>query len=290
MNVAAAAFQVTRQVVVSSETEEETYDLIRRAVSLEPLGPGRWGAVAVRCGINCGSNSNDSNENSDFVPLVRSTTVFQQPPVLLPAVLERILPPSSNNALIEVYDAAYRKMGFHSDQMQDLADDSTIAIFSWYRDPDLGADRQLVVRQKEAPHETLVIPLEHNSVVRFTTMSNRLWQHKIVVDPHHHATQQQKWMGVTARTAKTFVRFSDGVVLVVRSSSSSGREGAEEETLLRLATTDAEKREIYRRRREENRAAAAVVWQQQHETDTTTTTTLSPSDRMMPVAARRDRD
>lgn len=40
-----------------------------------------------------------------------------------------------NNALIEIYNCDYNKMGFHTDQSLDLEQNSYICIFSCYSDP-----------------------------------------------------------------------------------------------------------------------------------------------------------
>lgn len=229
------------------------------AAELEPVAPGRWGGVAVRLAAGTGASE---------VPLVRSTTVYHRPPRLFGLWLDALLPEEvGNNALLEVYDDRYRTMGFHSDQAQDLADGSEISIYSFYRDP-ARADRRLVVQCKATRAVVRDIPLVHGGVVRFTTETNGAFRHRIELAGDGSGNQ---WLGVTARTAKTFVRFDDAdspprIICV-----------DDDATLLRLAT-EPEARELYRRRSEENRACGAYPWPADVDY------TISPSDLMLPTS------
>lgn len=262
MNAADCCFHVTRDVVVPTDAADAMFARISRAVEMERLGRGRRGGLAVRCRADDGA-----------VPLMRSTTQMSCAPVPFPDVLERLLPAAANHAAIERYGSCYQKMAFHSDHAQDLADDSTISIYSWYKDP-ARADRQLVVRRKTAAaaaaHDTFVIPLEHNSVVQFTAATNREWLHKIVL-AHPATDDNQQWLGVTARTSKTFVRF-DG-------AADGPPRFVDIDRPLRLAVTDAEQREVFRVRRQENTGTGGVVHYA-----STADYTLSASDLMKPTA------
>ncbi|MFG3256174.1 hypothetical protein [Streptomyces sp. NPDC048172] len=243
--------------------EENLFTELSASVRWEDLGKGRRGAVLTR------------SEESGGVPLVRTTTRYEIPAQGFRAVHERLagriqeraaLPVGLDNALIESYTNAYAKMGSHSDQALDLADDSFIAVFSCYEHPEAGSPpRKLVVESKEdgaaSAGERCEIPLVHHGVVAFSVEANRRFKHKIVLDRSVPRADNQ-WLGVTFRTSKTLVRFRDGHAYLP--------EGA------RLVAADEEqRREFYRLRGRENR-----------ETDFTyplLTYTLSESDLTPPV-------
>ncbi|QPK43844.1 hypothetical protein H4W23_03920 [Streptomyces gardneri] len=224
----------------------------------EDTGKGRRGAVLTRI------------DEAGGVPLVRTTTRYGSPPQRFRAVHERLsrrirehagLPAGFNNALIESYTNAYTTMGSHSDQALDLADGSHIAVFSCYRHPEASPPRKLIFEAKGSDGEKFEIPLAHNSVVAFSVDSNRRLKHRIVLDTPDR-TQDNEWLGVTFRTSKTIVRFSDGHTHLPQGA--------------RLTSADDEQRhEFYRLRRREN-----------NETDFTyppLTYTISESDLMPPV-------
>ena len=50
--------------------------------------------------------------------------------------------------------------------------------------------------------------MEHNSIILFSTETNRNHMHKIVLDCHQQST---KWLGITFRLSKTFVQFIDEI-------------------------------------------------------------------------------
>jgi hypothetical protein len=228
------------------------------SVRFEDVGKGRLGAVLVRI------------DESGAVPLVRTTTRYSVPAQRFGAVHERLaqqiqerltLAAGFNNALIECYTNAYKKMGSHSDQAVDLADGSFIAVFSCYEHPEVGPPRKLVVESKGCGGDLVEIPLTHNSVATFSVDANRRFKHKIVLDV---ATRmpENRWLGVTFRTSKTFVRFRGG-----RPFFSDGAH---------LVPADEEQRnEFYHLRRREN-----------NETDFAyppLTYTISESDLMPPL-------
>ena len=121
--------------------------------------------------------------------------------------LKRVFNIDLNNSLIECYTSDYTKMGAHSDQALDLADDSFIAIYSCYENPgSLKTPRTLLVRSKLFEEDNFEIPMTHGRVVIFSTDANRRFSHKIVLKGG--ATQKQgRWLGVTFRTSKTFVNY-----------------------------------------------------------------------------------
>ncbi|MGX1315481.1 hypothetical protein RKD24_005600 [Streptomyces calvus] len=229
------------------------------SVRWEDVGKGRRGAVLTR------------TDEAGGVPLVRTTTRYGSPAQRFRAVHERLarriqertaLPAGFNNALIESYTNAYTTMGGHSDQALDLADESFIAVFSCYRDPEAGPSRQLIFESKGSDGgEKFEIPLTHHGVVVFSVDTNRRLKHKIVLDASARAVDNP-WLGVTFRTSKTVVRFRDGDAWLPQGE--------------RLTLADDEQsREFYQLRRRENR-----------ETDFTyppLTYTVSESDLMPPV-------
>ncbi|GAA1514045.1 hypothetical protein GCM10009827_030890 [Dactylosporangium maewongense] len=176
------------------------------SVRFEPVGKGRLGAVLVGTG-----------ETGD-VPIVRTTTRYSLPAQRFPPVYERLarqvqacaaLPAAFNNALVESYTNAYTTMGGHSDQALDLADGSSIAVFSCYERPEVHPPRKLVVEPKEPGGATYEIPMPHNSVIVFSLDTNRRHRHRIMLD-RPAQMPENRWLGVTFRTSKTFVRHHDG--------------------------------------------------------------------------------
>jgi len=166
-----------------------------------------------------------------------------------------------NNALIENYTNDYAKMGFHSDQALDLEDNSHIALFSCYKDPNLaGLPRMLVIEPKDAPGETIAIPLPHLSVVIFSLGANMRYRHKITLDRSANPPENQ-WLGITFRTSKTFVQFQNNQPIL--------NNGAP----LTLAD-ETEAREFYTLRRRENKELDFSYHQINY--------TISASDMMVP--------
>ncbi|WP_205625531.1 alpha-ketoglutarate-dependent dioxygenase AlkB [Actinomadura atramentaria] len=199
------------------------------------MGKGRQGAVLARV------------DDAGGVPLVRTATRYVRPAQRFRAVHERLanqiqehaaFPTAFNNALVECYTNAYRKMGGHSDQALDLADGSFIAVFSCYRHPDADPPRKLIFEPKEPGGEKFDIPLAHNSVVAFSIDSNRRLKHKIVLDAPVQ-TPDNQWLGVTFRASKTLVQFHDGNAYLPQGAR------------LTLAD-DEQKGEFYQLRRREN--------------------------------------
>ncbi|MEV4430563.1 hypothetical protein AB0K23_35440 [Streptomyces sp. NPDC049602] len=216
-------------------TEGNLFAELSASTHWEDVGKGRRGAVLTRI------------DEAGGVPLVRTTTRYGSPTQRFRAVHERLAQqiqeraPFSvgfNNALIECYTNAYTTMGGHSDQALDLADESFIAVFSCYRDPEASPPRKLVFESKGAGGENFEIPLVHNSVVAFSVDSNRRLRHRIVLDAPARAADNP-WLGVTFRTSKTLVRFRDGHVYLPQG-----------ERL--MAADDEQRREFYRLRRREN--------------------------------------
>ena len=142
-----------------------------------------------------------------------------------------------NNALIEIYDNSYTTMGFHSDQSLDLQNNSYIAIFSCYN-IDNKIDnidniqphniRKLIIKKKDSLRQdkdslrqdknslrqevdTEEILLKHNSVLLFSTETNKKYLHKIVLDLDKTIKPSDtaiKWLGITFRVSKTNIIFN----------------------------------------------------------------------------------
>ena len=135
------------------------------------------------------------------------------------------LPEGLNNALVECYSNEYATMGMHSDQAQDLQERSFIAVYSCYKHPELTtkkAPRKLVVKSKYPGGNQFEIPMTHNSVIVFSTETNRNFKHKIVLDRSRGNPPDNQWLGLTFRTSKTFVngcgqqaRLQDGTPLTL---------------------------------------------------------------------------
>jgi len=188
-------------------SEGNPFEELLASVRFEDVGKGRRGAVLARI------------DETGGIPLVRTTTRYSTPPQRFRPMHEQLarqiqerasLPVGFNNALIEVYTNAYTTMGGHSDQALDLADESFIAVYSCYEHPEIAdRPRKLHVESKEAGGDPLAIPLTHNSAVVFSVATNRRLVHKIVLEKSPR-TPENRWLGVTFRMSKTFVRFRDG--------------------------------------------------------------------------------
>ena len=194
--------------IVSCElpSEEGLFAELSASVRWEDVGKGRQGAVLTKA------------DETGAVPLVRTTTRYGSPAQRFRAVHERLaqriqeraaIPVAFNNALVETYTNAYRTMGSHSDQALDLAEDSYIAVFSCYRNPEAGPPRKLVFESKEGGAGTFETPLAHHGVVAFSVAANRRLKHRIVLDTPVPAADN-RWLGVTFRTSKTLLRHHDG--------------------------------------------------------------------------------
>jgi len=176
------------------------------SVDFEDITNGRKGANLV-------------DYKNGFVPIVRTTTIYNKPNQKFSLIhydiindikaISGIEDLELNNALIEIYDDRYRSMKFHSDQSLDLAHDSYICIFSCYENPYLLEKdmRQLKIKNKTT-NECSTLFLEHNSVIIFSTATNQRYVHKIVLESNN---TNNRWLGMTFRMSKTFINFVDGI-------------------------------------------------------------------------------
>ena len=192
--------------------EPAQFELLSGAVCFEDLTPGRKGNHLVEL-------------SARGVPLVRSTTPYHIPAHRLAPAHQQLItaieraagalnaPLAFNHALIEIYDRAYYKMGYHCDQALDLEEGSWIALYSCYEQPtSLASRRTLMVKDKQTAQERAIL-LEHNCVVIFSLEANGRYAHKIILDPppaQAPATPENRWLGITLRQSKTYLNFDQG--------------------------------------------------------------------------------
>jgi hypothetical protein len=123
-----------------------------------------------------------------------------------------------NNALIEIYDRNYFKMGYHSDQALDLATNSYIGLVTCYeRGEDIGI-RTLKIKNK-ASREEHRIRLKNNTLILFSLDTNKRFAHKIILEEKDRPStglDDNRWLGLTLRLSKTFVRFKDDMPYIRR--------------------------------------------------------------------------
>ena len=210
------------------------FEELANTTKFEELMNGRLGAVLV-----------DYPDNR--IPIVRTTTVYNNPvqkflPIhynligSIKALSKQEL--EFNNALIEIYDSNYRTMGYHSDQSLDLVPNSYIGIFSCYNDPINNTDIRKLKIQNKSTKECSEIILEHNSFVLFSLSTNQNHLHKIILETN--SSNDNRWLGVTFRLSKTFVRFINEIPYLDSNNM-----------VLRIANDD-EKKEFYKCRGKEN--------------------------------------
>jgi hypothetical protein len=200
------------------------FDELLASVRFDDVARGRRGAVLVE--LEAGG-----------VPIVRTTTAYRAPAQPFREIHDRLarqIGPAFNNALVEHYTNAYATMKRHSDQALDLADGSTIAVYSCYRDP-ARPSRRLIATSKETG-ATSEIAMDHHGVVELSLDANRRFTHAIVLCAN---APDNEWLGITFRTSKTIVRFVDGVPLLPGGAR------------LTLADDD-QRREFFQLRRREN--------------------------------------
>ena len=211
----------------------------------EDVTKGRKGAILIKV------------KNDDLIPIVRTTTKYSKPAQKFKPIhfdimanirsksnLEEI---GFNNALIEIYDNQYCTMGFHSDQALDLADNSYIAIYSCYEKPDTNQTskenfRKLVVKNKKT-NELSEIIMEPNSVIIFSTESNKQHLHKIILEDNNKNNNNNRWFGITFRLSKTFIHHINGIPIFHETNN-----------ILKIAS-DEETKDFYKLRSEENKSS-----------------------------------
>ncbi|WP_294220372.1 alpha-ketoglutarate-dependent dioxygenase AlkB [uncultured Chryseobacterium sp.] len=232
---------------IAVPTEQNLFESLMNSADFEEIGKGRLGNHLVK-------------EDHGVIAVVRTTTRYSIPANLFSDVhcsviaeinkiisaTDTALPEQNfNNALIEVYDLSYSKMGFHSDQALDLEDDSFIALFSCYENPYVLKEnqlRKLFIKNKTTGEES-EIALDHHSAVLFSAETNKKFQHKIILHPKQDSKNytDNRWLGITFRTSRTFITFKG-----TQPYFSTGE-------LLTLADEEEEK-EFFQLRGQENRS------------------------------------
>ena len=186
------------------KSDANLFEELIKDIEFEDITNGRLGTVLVKL-------------KDDMIPLVRTTTAYQQPAQQFKQahydVMDKIKEESGldlefNNALFEIYDSNYKKMGYHTDQSQDLDPNSYICLFSTYINPTIDNDiRKLRVMDKETKEMTIV-SLNNNSAVIFSVDANHKHRHKIILDTNGSTNE---WLGMTLRLSKTFIKFNNNL-------------------------------------------------------------------------------
>jgi hypothetical protein len=218
------------------DIETNLFDELLTSTEFDDVIKGRQGAVLV-------------DYKNEIAPIVRTTTSYNNSaqrflPIhydIISKIKEKFKDVKDlylNNALIEVYESIYYKMGFHTDQSLDLKKDSYICLFSCYENETIPKDvRKLQIKNKTTK-EVSEVSLDHNSVVLFSTSTNQEHVHKIVLDQNSKSTN--RWLGITFRLSDTFIKFNEGVPYIYPSDK-----------VLRMATTN-DKKEFYKHKSSEN--------------------------------------
>jgi hypothetical protein len=209
---------------------EFNFDNLRILNKFEDVAKGRQCAIINRSNALIRTTTNYKNPAQEFRNL---HTYIDQ------AIGERLEKSNGivNNAMIEIYEPSYRKMGFHTDQAQDLDSNSWIYVYSCYENGNVDHSeyRSLIIQDKLTGKET-IIPMENNSVIAFSTATNHKFRHKIVFHPDYtHKSTDNRWLGITFRTSKTNVVFNESGI----------------PKNLRIATED-ERQTIYKLKSDEN--------------------------------------
>lgn len=207
------------------------FDELSKLTEFENIINGRLGANLV-------------DYKNNLIPIVRTTTIYnKKAQKFLPIhydIIENIKKITNkniefNNALIEIYDSEYRNMKFHSDQALDLVDNSYICIFTCYQNPTYDI-RKLKIKNKTT-NELSEILMEHNSIILFSTETNKQFMHKIILETtpqhlqlHKNNATTNKFLAITFRLSKTFIQFLNGVPYLYPSSK-----------ILRMADSDERK-------------------------------------------------
>lgn len=168
--------------------------------------------------INGRKGANLVDYKNGLIPLVRTTTVYHKPYQKFLDIHYNIIDNIKktcyhdnfkfNNALIEVYDSNYTKMGYHSDQSMDLQQKSYICIFSCYNNPTTKNLRTLRIKNK-LTNESFDILIEHNSIILFSLDINSKYLHKIILESK---VSDDLWLGMTLRYSKTIIQHIDNKV------------------------------------------------------------------------------
>lgn len=187
----------------------DTFKVLSKGIYFEDVCKGRKGAVLVEYDKNKG------------IPLVRTTTKYHRPAQIfhqshldIISLIQNQISSNIqlNNCLIEIYDKHYTKMGYHTDQAQDLVEGSFICVFSCYENEEESNLRRLDIIPKDATGTTgtlqkgngkVELMMSPNSVIFWTTQTNREFKHKIVLN--YPQKSCDRWLGMTLRFSKTYI-------------------------------------------------------------------------------------
>ncbi|KAL0483424.1 hypothetical protein AKO1_014758 [Acrasis kona] len=185
------------------EVDENIFSSLANATNFETFSESRSCAIIVE-------------PSEDTIPIIRTTTAFKLKSQYFKEIHHRIIKNIKkacnmkesiefNNAMVEIYTSEYFKMGFHTDLALDLKEDTFICLYSCYEDPNEQHPRVLQVQNKETKEFT-EFSLHHNSFVLFSTQDNNSHIHKIVSE---NKATKSRWLGLTLRTSKTYIRYKD---------------------------------------------------------------------------------
>lgn len=258
-------------IKITLPLKTDLFDELISSSNFESVAKGRIGNHLVKV---------EENE----IPIVRTTTQYNIPPqnfsnihnfiveeinnVLENSEFCDLFPTNFNNALIEVYDNTYSKMGYHSDQSLDLDFNSYIGLFSCYKNPDSLVEnqlRRLIVKEKNGTEE-FEITLTHNSVVLFSVETNSKSLHKIIlnsVNNQKFTQSDNQWLGITFRKSKTFIKIRDSKPYFLNGE------------MLNLANEE-QRTEFFKLRGQENRLSDFIYPELSY--------TISIADTLMPVS------
>lgn len=172
----------------------------------EKICNGRHGKIFVK-------------ESNGEIPIVRTTTRYNERAHYFTPQCNNITKEACkihpqfifNNIMVEKYDKEYKRMRYHSDQSQDLAPDSFIALYTTYDDSN-NSNRKLQIQCKQTG-KTFYILLEDKSMVVWTLETNAKYRHKII--PCNNLDNVCHTM--TLRNSKTFVSYVDNRCIMVSS-------------------------------------------------------------------------
>ena len=148
---------------------DNPFDELLATAQLDDVTNGRRGTVLVEV-------------DARGVPIVRTTTPYLEPVRPFRDIHDRLareirargsLSHAFNNALVEHYTSAYSTMKRHSDQALDLADGSSIAVYSCYRDPQQPSRRFRAARLATLRGGTPTVPGYRDSIDRFASFFGR---------------------------------------------------------------------------------------------------------------------
>lgn len=186
------------------DLKQDIFQELTTNIHFENITKGRQGAIL--------------SDKSDKRPIVRTTTNYDFPVQYFLPIHKFIQKQIQiqlkncdikfNNAMIDIYDNTYTKMKFHTDQYLDLDDNSFICLYSCY-EKEIKYPRKLIIKKKTQENVQEIV-LHNNSFVLFDTFTNKNYLHKIILD-NTERTEDNKWLGITFRLSKTFIKFVNGV-------------------------------------------------------------------------------